>query len=65
MLSHTGVSLDAGNFDPTPFSKWWPGTEGLSSVSITSYNRAYSTPNHQYSNSFKVGFENAYNQVSP
>eukprot|EP00611_Tribonema_gayanum_P012475 TRINITY_DN23109_c0_g1_i1.p1 TRINITY_DN23109_c0_g1~~TRINITY_DN23109_c0_g1_i1.p1 ORF type:complete len:183 (-),score=21.34 TRINITY_DN23109_c0_g1_i1:592-1140(-) len=50
--------------DPRPFSDFWPGTVGLESVAITSYNRAYSTPAHQYSLSFYDGFYDAYTQVA-
>ena len=54
---------EIGLDDPRPLSAFWPGTEGMSSVSITSYNRAYSTPNHQYTQSFYTGFKKAYDEV--
>jgi hypothetical protein len=57
--------VSAGKDDPRPFSAFWPGTEGLANVAITCYNRAFSTPNHQYTESFVEAFDEAYTQVSP
>jgi hypothetical protein len=56
--------MHAGKDDPRPFSDFWPGTEGLVNVAITCYNRAFSTPAHQYSLSFEEAFDDAYHQVS-
>ncbi|KAG5181826.1 glycoside hydrolase superfamily, partial [Tribonema minus] len=58
------INGNNGLDDPRPFSDFWPGTVGLESVAITSYNRAYSTPAHQYSLSFYDGFYDAYTQVA-
>ncbi|KAG5181832.1 glycoside hydrolase superfamily, partial [Tribonema minus] len=58
------INANNGKADKRPFSAFWPGTDGLDAVSITSYNRAYSTPDHQYSESFAAGFADAYQQVS-
>jgi len=57
------INAENGYDDPRPFSYFWPGTEGLDAVTITSYNRAYSTIYHQFSNSFYEGFKPAYVQV--
>jgi hypothetical protein len=56
--------MSAGKDDPRPFSDFWPGTEGLVNVAITCYNRAFSTPNHQYTESFVEAFDKPYNEVS-
>ncbi|KAG5180213.1 hypothetical protein JKP88DRAFT_256205, partial [Tribonema minus] len=49
--------------DPRPMAELWPGDEGLDAVAITSYNRAFSTPNHQYTRSFRDGLTPMYQQV--
>ncbi|KAG5180063.1 hypothetical protein JKP88DRAFT_256215, partial [Tribonema minus] len=48
--------------DPRPMAELWPGDEGLDAVAITSYNRAFSTPNHQYTRSFRDGLTPMYQQ---
>ncbi|KAG5181872.1 glycoside hydrolase superfamily [Tribonema minus] len=58
------INAQNGLDDPRPFSAFWPGTLGLESVAITSYNRAFSTPNHQYTESFYDGFHGPYKQVA-
>eukprot|EP00612_Vaucheria_litorea_P003972 CAMPEP_0171460858 /NCGR_PEP_ID=MMETSP0945-20130129/5560_1 /TAXON_ID=109269 /ORGANISM="Vaucheria litorea, Strain CCMP2940" /LENGTH=583 /DNA_ID=CAMNT_0011987133 /DNA_START=94 /DNA_END=1845 /DNA_ORIENTATION=+ len=50
--------------DTTPLSYFWPGDENIDAVTITAYNRAYSTPNHQYSWSFYKHFQPAYDAIS-
>ncbi|KAG5190420.1 hypothetical protein JKP88DRAFT_160549 [Tribonema minus] len=57
------INANNGYDDKTPFATWWPGTVGLSSVAITAYNRACSTPSHQDSKPFRDRFSAAYNQV--
>jgi hypothetical protein len=54
----------AGDDDPRPFKYFWPGTEGMSSVAITSYNRAYLDHYHAYSLPFAQGFAGPYKQVA-
>ncbi|KAG5179090.1 glycoside hydrolase superfamily [Tribonema minus] len=58
------INSNNGYDDPRPFSDFWPGTQGLSSVAITSYNRAFSTPAHNFSESFGEGFQASYYQAN-
>ncbi len=49
--------------DTTPFIDLYPGDDWVDMVVITTYNRAYTDPYHQYWRDFNDEFENAYDQV--
>ncbi len=49
--------------DTTPFVELYPGDDWVDMVVITSYNRAYTDPFHQYWRDFNDEFDGAYNQV--
>mmetsp|Transcript_19226 Transcript_19226/g.27035 ORF Transcript_19226/g.27035 Transcript_19226/m.27035 type:complete len:457 (-) Transcript_19226:69-1439(-) len=54
------VNNNNGLDDPRPLSSFWPGDDDIDAFTITAYNRAYSTPNHQYTLSFYDQFKPAY-----
>ncbi|CAM9261514.1 unnamed protein product [Chrysoparadoxa australica] len=54
-----------GRDDKTSFSRFWPGKDYVDSVVVSCFNRAYTSPWHQYWSSFEELYAPAYGKLIP